>query len=397
MSSRVSPAPRQPPSSFSALFQARTVASFVPAVASFVRDVVRCDFVSVLYRSSGDAMLREHDSRGRTYGADFMRRYAALTPAVPLVLANPGIKVLPTRSGLPNRTRELRRTEFYREVMKPQGWRHAVALCFWGEATPFPVMVITLNREEGRPDFSRADIARLDATHPVLDAAVARLLERSASRTIVGALALTLRHLSHGLLVLDARRRVVFTNHVARRRCVEWMAGSSRSATAPGRARVPPMLLAVCDELHGQWRSQLRQNGALPAKPPTRQISFSVGTQRHAAKVVLDLRTWARGGEPTFVVEFFDESASAGPVAPIRRRVLTALLPMLTAAEREVAAVAADGLSNQEIADRLGKSVGAVKFLLHRVYQKAGISSRSMLVALLRSRRVSGPGRARVG
>ena len=61
-------------------------------------------------------------------------------------------------------------------------------------------------------------------------------------------------------------------------------------------------------------------------------------------------------------------------------------LQKMTAAERSVATVLADGFSNQEIADRLGKTVHAVKFLLHRIYQKTGVPSRAALVAVLRSR-----------
>jgi DNA-binding CsgD family transcriptional regulator len=45
---------------------------------------------------------------------------------------------------------------------------------------------------------------------------------------------------------------------------------------------------------------------------------------------------------------------------------------MLTRAERAVALVLMEGVSNQEIADRLAKSFDAVKFLLHRIYQKTG-------------------------
>jgi DNA-binding CsgD family transcriptional regulator len=63
----------------------------------------------------------------------------------------------------------------------------------------------------------------------------------------------------------------------------------------------------------------------------------------------------------------------------------------MTAAERAVAMVLADGLSNQEIADRLGKTVHAVKFLLHRIYQKTGIPGRAALVAVLRSRLTPDP------
>ena len=61
------------------------------------------------------------------------------------------------------------------------------------------------------------------------------------------------------------------------------------------------------------------------------------------------------------------------------------LLQGMTVSERTVAVALAGGLSNQDIADRLGKTVYAVKFLLHRIYQKTGIPNRSALVAVMRS------------
>jgi DNA-binding CsgD family transcriptional regulator len=65
----------------------------------------------------------------------------------------------------------------------------------------------------------------------------------------------------------------------------------------------------------------------------------------------------------------------------------TAVLRAMTPSERAVAIALADGLSNQEIADRLGKTVSAVKFLLHRAYQKTGVPNRAALVAVLRQDR----------
>jgi DNA-binding NarL/FixJ family response regulator len=61
------------------------------------------------------------------------------------------------------------------------------------------------------------------------------------------------------------------------------------------------------------------------------------------------------------------------------------ILHMLTEAQQAVAVVLLEGVSNQEIADRLAKSVDAVKFLLHGIYQKTGVSGRAALIARLRA------------
>ena len=60
-------------------------------------------------------------------------------------------------------------------------------------------------------------------------------------------------------------------------------------------------------------------------------------------------------------------------------------LAMLTMAERRVAKLVAEGLSNSEIAQELSKSVPTVKSQLRTVFSKLNLSSRTQLTALLRS------------
>nr|WP_236630094.1 helix-turn-helix transcriptional regulator [Thermus thermamylovorans] len=54
-------------------------------------------------------------------------------------------------------------------------------------------------------------------------------------------------------------------------------------------------------------------------------------------------------------------------------------LPHLTQREKEVAALAALGLSNEEIAKELGISVKTVKAHLSIIFQKLGVKKRSQL------------------
>lgn len=59
---------------------------------------------------------------------------------------------------------------------------------------------------------------------------------------------------------------------------------------------------------------------------------------------------------------------------------------VLTSRERQIGKLAATGLRNREIADRLGISVGTVKVHLHNVYRKLGVRGRVQLATYARTR-----------
>jgi DNA-binding NarL/FixJ family response regulator len=68
------------------------------------------------------------------------------------------------------------------------------------------------------------------------------------------------------------------------------------------------------------------------------------------------------------------------------------LVDVLTRREHAIAAFAATGLSNKEIGRQLGLTEGTVKAHLHNIYQKARISSRTALVALMNGSTLRQPG-----
>lgn len=70
----------------------------------------------------------------------------------------------------------------------------------------------------------------------------------------------------------------------------------------------------------------------------------------------------------------------------IPRRLEAEALAVLTAAERRVAMLALDGLTNREIATQLAVSVKAVEGHLSKVYRKLGITSRGALAATVSRR-----------
>lgn len=369
------------------LFGATNLDTLIEAVFQSLRGAVPCDLMSAFYRSSGNGLLKQRDSRGRESTPAFMRRYMELTPALPVALANPGVKILTTRTHLLRPTERLRQSAFYREIMQVEGWRHGVALCFWGDPpAESPVFVTSVYRREGRADFSSREIASLEHVYPFIDCAVNRVSEREAANTLRDGMAMAVGDGSRGFAMLDPNLVLVQANAVARRLCAAWISdgASSTRRGAATRWKLPMALSAACSELQHEWQALLRSN---PDATDLRRTSHvphpSVPGLTASITIVCPSSTGI--AEPTFLIAF----DAPEPTATIDSADRSApILKKMTTAERAVAMVLSEGFSNQEIAERLGKSVGAVKFLLHRIYQKGGIPSRAALVAALLAQRL---------
>jgi DNA-binding CsgD family transcriptional regulator len=358
-----------------ALYSAASLDDFIDQAFRVLRTAVRCDYVSVFYQRAGHGFMRERDSHGRTWGDAFMRRYLELTPAIPYVLANRGVRILATRFALTDSEAELRASAFYREVMQPQGWRHGAVLCFWaGRSSSFPMFVLSVYRPEGQRDFSDAELMALESLHPFLAPAIARFHQISTSNAVSEGIATALRLLPRGIVVLDEQLRTIRTNPAGRRSCAEWN-GVSSGRLGGRPPAIPPSLLRVCRQLRDELTSAMRRRGDSGAR--RRRHVAHPRAPGLLASVTAICRATALA-EPCFVIEFEQDIRQSAPADDLASRLST-----LTRSEREVALVVAEGLSNQEAAERLGKTIHAVKFLLHRVYRRLQVPNRARLSLLL--------------
>ena len=164
-----------------------------------------------------------------------------------------GVKVLATRYGLPRSTKTLHKMAFYQEIMRPQGWRHAVSLCFWGDPlAESPIFVTTVNRRAGRHDFSAEDIALLESVHPFIDCAVNRIYEREAAMTMHDGIAMAVRDGTRGLAILDGNFLLVQASRVALQLCAAWSDDRTQAPIEDASLswRLPAALVAECRALH---------------------------------------------------------------------------------------------------------------------------------------------------
>ncbi len=99
----------------------------------------------------------------------------------------------------------------------------------------------------------------------------------------------------------------------------------------------------------------------------------SVETLSKSIRSVYEGQIWANSEQMSFAVEALASS-------PILRAVDANGLSLLSKREMEVVRSLAEGLTNREIADRLGLSQHTIKNYLFRVYDKLGVSSRLELM-----------------
>src|SRR5688572_849460 len=86
------------PDQLLALFAADDLDELIEGAFRVLQETVACDFASAFYRSTARGLLKERDSRGRESSPEFMRRHLALNPAIPVAMANHGIRLITTRS-----------------------------------------------------------------------------------------------------------------------------------------------------------------------------------------------------------------------------------------------------------------------------------------------------------
>ncbi len=348
--------------------------AFLQAVFRLLQATVDCEFALANLRNVGGVPLIARDSRGREFGPDYMERFFQLNPSVSYVMVRPGLRVLHTKDHLPADA-ELKALPFYREFMQPEGWRHSVALLFWGLLPPVPQNAFCVFRPEDQPDFGPEELARLRALHPHIATALKRLRKSLKVHSSSDRLAALLEALPASASLLEWDLRITHQNAKCRRLSVRW-AGRDHE-NLPRTHELPPDVLAVCAEMKDEWQAAVKHNGQAlvhrrrslphPTRPDLR------------AEITLILQQESLLADPGFLIEICENQPGSPGCGQ-----LGADLATLSPTEREAVLAAAEGLSNGEIAQRLGISTAAVKMRLHGAFKKLGVGNRTRLASLVR-------------
>jgi DNA-binding CsgD family transcriptional regulator len=279
---------------------------------------------------------------------------------------------------------DLAKSELYTEWLKPQGlaaaWTVGHTIC---DSSGEAMGGLSVFPREGAAPFTREQFAEADALIPHLRRAFEVHRTLQGVKSVQLALAEAIDRLPTGLLLLDARRRVVVQNRGAERILAanDGFRIDRHGPSADDARENATLQKLIADAIDARGGQPLRAAGFVAVSRPSHQRSYAV-------MVTPLLAAPGKGGMNDAVVAIFvaDPSARlfAGP------EVLTELY-QLTHSEAELVRLLASGLSLEEAADKRGVSLNTARSHLKHVFAKTETSRQGELVRLI----VSGVGQIR--
>jgi DNA-binding CsgD family transcriptional regulator len=267
----------------------------------------------------------------------------------------------------------LHRSPYYRKVLVPLDSEYGASVVAWRDTTWLTTLTLMRNKEQG--DFTDEEMQELQALHPHFACVIRRLARYQETRLVDSSMRHVMSSLPTATLILDWNLKVKHYNAFATHLCSKWKSGGKTSfLKTPRRLQVPGDILAELGRMRPgimaqKWgqgpggRRSLHRDYHHPSKPslsasieflPSRSLSLSKGT---------------------FLLTLKEERRTEEGLN------LTDKLNQLTRRERDCAVLAAQGLHNRDIAQKLGKSEITVRNQLSSIYKKLGLSTRHKLIA----------------
>lgn len=336
-------------------------------------------FLDAKEKVPGALTLHSQPSRR---SADWWRARAQLTPTHAYLNDHPGIKLYNLDDILPAEPQARRRSDFYRHVLRPEGFDKLLGLTTWEKGERKSIMV--LRRAFSQPAFSRGEMNLLLDLHPIFDRTLRRIEKQEEERVCRSTLQQFINLLPQGVLLVNAKRELVFANPEAFEACARWNLGAEAARRMNSRAvfAIPPAFLVAYEGLLADhYAVALAPQSSGPGGLRRRLVHpEQPDLQADLSLVTMDDPLLAR---PYLFAQLINRTLLSAPAPEAGERQL-AVLSKLTPREREVALLVRDGLGNEEIATRLHKSIGTIKNQLQSIFGKLDLTSRAKLISLLR-------------
>ncbi len=221
----------------------------------------------------------------------------------------------------------------------------------------------------------------LDQLRPLIKRVYLSLLERERHMATGVGLGEFLREVPVGLLMADWFKNVRLVNDEAYRHSVMWNEGSRSASVKAARER-----FAVAEEIQQGWES-LQANwieclrGQAEPRPPLVIVNKRDPLLRATVSLIHSQESHA--GTPFFMTRFSSVHTRSADAVLFATPQQISVLAELSPAERSVAVLVGQGLSNRQIAAHLSREVSTIKDHLTKVYSKTRVVSRSALTHLL--------------
>jgi DNA-binding CsgD family transcriptional regulator len=233
---------------------------------------------------------------------------------------------------------------------------------------------LTVMRSGAQGEFTEAEMADLEALHPHFQCVIRRLAGSQESRLVSSSLGRFISALPTASIVLDWNLRPLHFSSLAAQLCSRWrQEARTPHLKAPRRFQVPGDILGAIELLRPAL-TRLNRTGARASRRPWRLVHPHPKIGWLSADVEFHPSRRLSLSKGTFLVTVNEKRAGDAGAA------IAAKVMRLTPRERECATLAAEGMQNNEIARRLGKSTITVRNQLTAVYKKLELDSRHKLI-----------------
>jgi len=363
---------------------AANVTAFWTALHNFINTAFPYHHSTTLFLDAkekvpGALTLHSHPSQR---SADWWRARSQLTPTHSYLNDHPGIKLYNLDDILPAEAGARKRSDFYRHVLKPEGFDKLVGLTTWEKGERKSIMV--LRRAFSQPAFTRGETNLLLDLHPIFDRSLRRIEKQEEERVCRNTLQQFINLLPQGVLLVNSKRELVFANPEAFDACAMWNLGRERARQMNSRAvfTIPTVFLEAYEELlAGHYAQALAPTGSLNSPRRSLLHPEQPDLQAELSLVTLDDPLLAR---PYLFAQLINRTLLSAPSAAAAQDRHFAVLARLSPREREVALLVREGLGNEEIATQLHKSIGTIKNQLQSIFGKLSIGHRAKLISMLR-------------
>lgn len=229
----------------------------------------------------------------------------------------------------------------------------------------------------GGPKLADAQASpALGRFHRHFQTALERFLRAETENSIVLALRGFVSNSCTGLVTLDWDLRPCYSNRSAIQLCEAW-AETDGPRGQKGRVSLPEEIFKECVQL------KIALAGQKPGddRPEHLRVLDCAAVPGLRASIRLVRPAAAGLHRPFFQVRLERPIGASGQGRNRKNGLSDDMRNFLSPSERELLEVAAEGLSNEEIASRLGKSLATVKSQIQSIYRKLSISNRSELIA----------------